>query len=250
MTTSDNRIAMRILVVDDQQDILDSVGSDLSDLGHHLHLVQSGEEALETLQREVVDVVITDLKMPHMDGFEVLRRIKKISPHTEVIMITGHGDINAAVQAMREGAFDFLTKPVRLRELMASLERTMRYHVLRRENERYQKRLEHLTRQEKEQFGLDAIIGQSAAIREVMERIEQVRHSYTTSVLIYGETGTGKVLVARAIHLSSARAAGAFVAVNCTAIPESLAESGPRPSPAPARRRRTGSDQRCPPRSV
>lgn len=222
---SDDTISMRILLIDDEQDILDTIGTYLSDVGHRVHLALSGPAAMEILRRETVDIVITDLKMPQMDGFEVLRQIRSTTPGTEVIMVTGHGDIEAAVQAMRQGAFDFFSKPVKLRELSASLERTMRFHALRREKEHYQQRLERLNEAGQELYGLEAIIGQSAAIQEVKQRIEQVCQSDATSVLIYGETGTGKELVAQAIHYGSTRSAEEFVAVNCTAIPESLAES-------------------------
>jgi DNA-binding NtrC family response regulator len=126
---------------------------------------------------------------------------------------------------MREGAFDFFTKPFNVQSLTASMQRTARFHALRREKDRYRERLDRLGAEARQRYGLSAIIGESAAIRAVKALIEQVCQTETTTVLICGETGTGKELVAQAIHYGSARAEGPFVAVNCTAIPESLVES-------------------------
>ena len=216
---------MRILLVDDEPDVLRLFGDYLEQVGHTIHLANGGAEGLEILRQAPLDIVITDLKMPRVDGFQVLREVQAISPGTEVIIVTGHGDIDDAVKAMREGASDFFTKPVRLRVLHSALERTKRFHLLRMEKERYQNRLDRLNAQAREQFGLDAIIGGSPGVRRVRDLIRQVCESNTTSVLIQGETGTGKELVASAVHYGSARMEGAFVAVNCTAIPEALAES-------------------------
>ena len=203
MPLSDTRVEMRILLIDDEADILRSIGDFLKDMNHHVYLAGGGTEGLAVLRRERIDIVITDLKMPGMDGFEVLQEAQRTAPGTEVIMITGYGDISAAVRAMREGAFDFFTKPVKLRELTASLERTVRFHALRQEKERYRERLEHLSAAARQDYGLAAIIGESPALCEVRGLIEQVRQTDDTSVLIYGETGTGKELVARAIHYES-----------------------------------------------
>ena len=225
MTLANADITMRVLLIDDDADILISVGRYLREQGHQLHVAESGSQGLDILQRETIDVVITDLKMPQMDGFEVLRRIKKIAPETEVIMITGYGDIDGAVRAMREGAADFFTKPVQLAELSMALARTFRFHALHQEKERYQKRFDRLNEEVGQLFNPSSIIGQSPAILAVKERIKEVGQTHATSVLIHGETGTGKELVARAIHYGSARAQGPFIAVNCTTIPQSLAES-------------------------
>ena len=221
----DDRVKMSILLIDDEPDILRSVGDYLADLGHRVFRAGSGAEGVEALRQETVDIVITDVRMPGLDGFGVLREVRRATPDVEVIMVTAFGDIDAAVQAMREGAFDFFTKPVRLRELRASLERTVRFHVLRQEKDRYRERLDRLGEEARQRYGLSAIVGESPAIQEVRGLIQRVCETDATTVLICGETGTGKELVAQAIHYGSRRAAGPFVAVDCSAIPESLVES-------------------------
>ncbi|OGG46901.1 MAG: hypothetical protein A3F84_01120 [Candidatus Handelsmanbacteria bacterium RIFCSPLOWO2_12_FULL_64_10] len=221
----DNRVRMNILLIDDDPDILVSIGDYLRDTGHRVFAVAGGAEGLETLRREVVDIVVTDLMMPGMDGFEVLREARRAWPGVEVIMVTAYGDVEGAVRAMREGAFDFFTKPVRLRELNASLERTVRFHALRREKDRYRERLDRLDAEERRRYGLSAIIGEGTAIRAVKGLIEQVCQTDATTVLVCGETGTGKEMVARAVHHGSGRAGGAFVAVDCSTVPEPLFES-------------------------
>ena len=221
----DTRIRMNILLIDDDPDILQSIGDYLRGEGHRVYQAKQGEEGLEILRREAVDIVIADIVMPGMNGFEVLREVKRTSPEVEVIMVTAYGDIDAAVRAMREGAFDFFTKPVKMRELSASLERAVHFHALRQEKDRYRERLDRLDTEAQQRYGLSAIIGESPAIRAVKGLIQQVCRTEATTVLIWGETGTGKELVARAIHTESARAGGPFVAVDCSAIPESLMES-------------------------
>jgi DNA-binding NtrC family response regulator len=216
---------MGVLLIDDEPDVLHSVGAYLKDLGHRVHLAESGSQGLEILRREAIDIVVTDFKMPGMDGFEVLHEVKVCSPETEVIMITAYGDIDGAVKAMREGAFDFFSKPVKLRELTASMRRTVRFQALRREKERYKERLQRIEGEARQRFGLAAIIGQSDAMDDVRRLIEQVCGTNDTTVLITGETGTGKELVARAIHHGSARCHGPFVAVDCSAVPQTLFES-------------------------
>ncbi len=223
--SSDTPISMTILLIDDEPAILRTIRDHLNARGHRVHTAEGGAQGMDILRREAMDIVITDIRMSGMDGFEVLREVRRASPGTEVIMVTAHGDIDNAVRAMREGAFDFFTKPVKLREITASLERTARFHTLRAEKDRYRERLNRIGAQGRQRYGLSAIIGESPAIRVVKDLIRQVCQTENTTVLIGGETGTGKELVARAIHYESARAEGPFVAVNCTAIPESLVES-------------------------
>ena len=223
--SSDARVEMTILLIDDEPDILRTVGNYLRDRGYRIYPVEGGGEGLDVLRREAVDIVITDLKMPGMDGLEVLREVKRTSPEVEVIIVTAYGDVEAAVQAMREGAFDFFTKPVKMRELTAALERTVRFHALRQEKDRYRGRLNRLDAEARRRYGLSAIVGESQAVRVLRNLILQVCQTDATTVLVCGETGTGKELVARAIHTESGRAGGPFVAVDCSAVPESLVES-------------------------
>jgi DNA-binding NtrC family response regulator len=192
---------------------------------HRVHSLERATEALGILDTEAIDIVITDVKMPDMDGYEVLREVKRTSPDTEVIMITAFGDIAGAVNAMRQGAFDFFSKPLDVQALDAALRRTVRFQALRRERDRAQERLDQIGVVGRQRYGLSAIIGHSTGIQEVRDLIDQVSRTDATTCLVLGETGTGKELVARAIHYESARSAGPFVAVDCSAIPPSLIES-------------------------
>ena len=225
MLRSDKKIPMSILVIDDDPEVRSSVGMFLQARGHMVYEASDGLVGVKVLRREAVDIVITDVKMPGMDGFEVLREVKRLSPDTEVIVITAFSEVEHAFRAMRDGAFDFFTKPFRVEELNASLQRTMRYQGLHREKNRMQARLDRINAESRQRFGLAAIVGESGAICAVREQVRQVCQSVDTTVLICGETGTGKELVARAIHTESTRAGGPFVPVNCSAVPEALFES-------------------------
>lgn len=216
---------MRILLIDDDVDVRRTLGDYLRGRGHEVHIAEDGVQALALLQRELVDIIITDVRMPGIDGFEVLRRVREQWPHIEVIVATAYGDVESAVQALREGAFDYFAKPFKLHDISASLRRTARFQLVRRENERYRERLERLDVEGKKQYGLEAIVGESPAISKVKELVVEVAKTEATTVLIEGETGVGKELVARAIHYESARTSGPFIAVDCSAVPESLVES-------------------------
>ncbi len=216
---------MRILVIDDDPALLRSLDTFLTDRGHRTFLAEDGVKGLEILRRESIDIAITDMVLPTLDGFEVLEQTRTISPGTEVIMITAHGDVETAVRAMRQGAFDFFSKPLRVEDLQAALQRTERFQALRRKADRYRRNLDQLATAARQRHGLSSIIGQSRAIRAVRELVEQVCQTGDTTVLVCGETGTGKELVARAVHTEGARALGPFVAVNCSAVPATLVES-------------------------
>lgn len=217
--------AMRILLIDDDDDIRKSVGDYLNARDYTTTRVNSGEAGLRVLQSDPIDIVITDIMMSGMDGFEVLRQVRTVSPETEVIMVTGFGDIDQAVKAMRDGAFDFFTKPIKMRELSASIERTVKFHALRQDRDRVRSRLDRIEEAGKRSFGVDAIVGESAKLQKVREQVLQVAQAGSTSVLVTGETGTGKEVVARAIHYESDRASGPYVPVDCSAIPKDLMES-------------------------
>lgn len=223
--TGTNTIALDILLVDDDADIRETLGQNLSGQGHQVVLAENGAEALQRLESLRVDIVITDVRMPGMDGFELLATVRERWPDIEVIVGTAYGDVDNAVRALREGAFDFFTKPFNVHDIAASLQRTARYRALQQENERYRRRMELLHSEGRARYGLAAILGHSAAIERVKGLIGQVAASELGAVLVEGETGTGKELAARAIHYESARAQGPFIAVDCTAIPEQLIES-------------------------
>lgn len=216
--------ALNLLLIDDDDVIHKSVGGFLKKVGYQVLEARDGEEGLKIFQSEPVDIVISDIKMPGLDGLTLLNAIVEESQETEVILMTGHGDLDTAVEALRRGAFDFFRKPVVLDELLACLQRTKRYRALREEKNRIQKRLDALLRSE---TPLDRyeILGESSAIKQVLALIDKVAAADRTTVLIQGESGTGKELVAQAIHRSSTRRDAAFMSVNCTAIPDALLES-------------------------
>ncbi|MBT3602898.1 MAG: sigma-54-dependent Fis family transcriptional regulator [Candidatus Latescibacteria bacterium] len=216
---------IRLLLVDDEEVIRRSAGDFLSDMGYVVQCTDSAENGLEVFEQERIDIVITDIKMPGMDGIEFLQELRRRSQDIEVIIITGHGDVNIAIEALRYGAFDYFTKPIKVDELLLSLKRTRRYQDVRRERDRIQLQLDTLLQSGNAGRGNHEIIGESRAIKEVMALIEKVAYSDQTTVLIQGESGSGKELVARSIHARSPRADMPFISVNSTAIPEALVES-------------------------
>ena len=218
-------IQLRVLLADDDDIVRLSVSSFLKIRGHQFVEAQNGIQALEYLAKESFDVAITDIKMPGADGFEILNHIRNNIPSTEIIMITGFGDIQLAVRAMREGASDFFTKPVDMVDLGTAFERIERIFTLRHERDHAQAQLNQLRTEARERHGLNALIGQSPPVQQVKNLIEKIAQTEITSVLVQGETGTGKDVAARAIHHESNRTSCPFVAVDCTAIPDNLFES-------------------------
>jgi DNA-binding NtrC family response regulator len=207
----------RILVVDDDREMCSFLAEILGEEGYIVDAVQDGTAALDLFTRNYFDLVITDLKMPRMTGTELLRRLKEIDPECLVLLLTAFGTIDSAVDAMRAGAFHYLTKPVHTDEMLIQVERAMERRTLREELKRLRTEVQARDR-------LHNIIGQSEAMQKVFETVAQVSDLFA-NVLITGESGTGKELIARAIHFNSSRATGPFVAVNCAAIPETLLES-------------------------
>lgn len=205
-----------ILLVEDDAREQRAIAAFLKNRGHEVLTAFNGRTA-ETLFAQNPDIIVTDLKMAEGDGLEVLRAAHQMLPETPVIIITGHGTVSSAVEAMKQGAFDYLTKPVNPEELLLVIQRAA-------ERSRLQREVRQLRQQIEERGGLFGIVGRSAAMQRVFEQIRLVAPTRST-VLITGESGTGKELVARAIHQLSPRKDGPFVALNCAAIPKDLAES-------------------------
>ena len=220
-----DQVSMTVLVIDDDAHIRSSIGKFLIARGHTVIEAANGEKGVAVVESQAVDIVITDVKMPNMDGFEVLRRVRSVAPEIEVIVITGVKESENAFRALQEGAFDFFNKPFKVEDLNAAIQRTVRYQVLRKETNRMQARLDQFEAQERERSGLSALIGESEVVVKMKAQIKQVAATGQTTVLIIGETGTGKELVARAVHSESDRAGGPFIPVNCSAIPVNLFES-------------------------
>lgn len=218
-------IQLNILLADDDDIVRVSIAAFLAVRGHRVVEANDGMQALQHLRKNTFDVVITDIKMPGADGFAILSKCRQNTLNTEVIMVTGFGDIQLAVRAMREGACDFFTKPVKLEELSTAFERIERIFTLRQERDQARLLLDQHHTEARQRHGLHALIGQSSAIQSIKTLVQQVAQTETTSVLVTGETGTGKEVVARAIHHESSRSGNPFLAVDCTAIPDNLFES-------------------------
>jgi DNA-binding NtrC family response regulator len=208
---------LRVLVVDDEKLSRVTTVRQLVEVGYVAEAHETPFSAMASLQKGVWDVVLTDLRMPAMDGLQFLKEIRSGSPATSVILMTAHGTVKTAVEAMRSGAADYLTKPFVFEELRIRLERLAEERRMRQEVENLRKVLG-VT----DTYG--GLVGRSSAMRSVYEQIEQFAAN-PSSVLIVGETGTGKELVARALHSLSPRSAQPFVALACAAVPRELAES-------------------------
>jgi two-component system response regulator HydG len=206
-----------VLVVDDEREMCDLLVDMLAGIGFEAEGAHSGRDGLELFRRGDFDLVITDLRMRDIDGMALLRTIKQERPDVPVIIITAFGSIDRAIEAMQAGAYYFVTKPFKMREMEALVGKALEQRVLVQENLRLRKEVQG-------RHDSSRIIGRSKAIREVYRLVELVADS-ASNVLILGDSGTGKELVARAVHFTGRRAHGPFVPVNCSAIPEGLLES-------------------------
>jgi DNA-binding NtrC family response regulator len=207
----------RILIIEDDKRLREVLKKILNREGFDVEISGDGASGIREIKKDSFDIALTDLKMPGMDGIEVLKAIKKISLQTYVIIMTAYGTIDSAVEAIKNGAFDYITKPFKTEEILIVIKKALEDIALR-------KKIEYLTQQVEQRYKFDNIIGKSKAMQDVFEIIRRVSKTDTT-VLITGKTGTGKELVAKAIHFNSKRKEKPFVVVNSSAIPKTLLES-------------------------
>jgi len=213
---STNGEPLRVLIIDDEEFHAETLAESLQRVGYECVVARTGSRGAKRIDQEDWDVILTDLKMPDMDGLAILRKAKQDLPEAEVVVITGHGDVKTAVEAMKAGAAHFLEKPVNLVELRATVDKAAERLRLARANKELRRQLD-------EKFGFEGVIGNGARMHEVIAKLQSIAPTSAT-VLIQGETGTGKELVAKAIHNNSPRKNKQFVAMNCTALNENLLE--------------------------
>jgi two-component system response regulator PilR (NtrC family) len=212
-----NKNVEKILVIDNEKSMRDFLAIVLKKEGYLVAAAENGEAAVQRLEKEIFDLVITDLKMPKMGGIELLKNVKEIHPNTVVLVMTAFASTETAIEAMKEGAYDYLTKPFQIEEVKLIIRNALEKKRLKEENFR-------LKRELKDQSTFSNIVGRSEKMKKVLDLVQKVSDS-KSNILIFGESGTGKELIARAIHFNSSRREKPFVTVNCGALPESLLES-------------------------
>jgi two-component system, NtrC family, response regulator HydG len=208
---------IKVLVVDDEAAHAEAVADSLARVGYDCTVATSGAEGMTMLGRDAFEVIVTDLRMKDSTGLELLAKAKELLPDAEVILVTGHGTVQSAVEAMQQGAFNYLLKPLDLKQLRSVVDSASRTQHLRRANAELSRRLD-------EKFGFEGVIGNSPQMHDVVTRLQRIAPTDAT-VLIQGDTGTGKELVAQAIHQNSPRKNRPFVALNCAALSENILES-------------------------
>ncbi len=207
----------KVLVVDDDMEMLELLHDYLQKVGFDTQVSASGNEALAKVEEEEYNVLVTDLKMPGISGIEILQKVGQLRPECSVILITAFGTIETAIEAMKLGAFDYITKPFKMEEVMIAIEKAIKEQKLQMENI--------MLRQEVEKrYKFDNLIGKSKAMQEVFTLIQRVSNN-ASNVIVYGDSGTGKEMVAKAVHFNGPRKNKPFIPINCTAIPEGLLES-------------------------
>jgi two-component system response regulator HydG len=217
VTTASAGPPIQVLVVDNDLAHAEAMADSLRSIGFACTVAGGGRDAIAQLDHTTFEIVISDLKMPDVGGLEVLAKCKQLQPDAEVVLVTGHGTIESAVEAMQRGAFNYLLKPLDLKQLRAVVENAARSQYLRRANAELHRRLD-------ERFGFEGVIGNSTQMHDVVARLQRIAPTDAT-VLIQGDTGTGKELVAKAIHQNSPRKKRPFVPLNCAALSEHILES-------------------------
>ena len=215
---------LKILVLDDEKRVREEIEEFLVGNNYTVYKAAAPSEAFTVLKNIKIDIGIIDIKLPEMDGITVMKKIKEQDPSIEIIMISGHGDMNSVIEAMRLGAADYFPKPFRLLEINNAIERTKRFLDINRKLQEVEASNAILSKELHDNIG-QRLLGNSLAIKNVVELMTRVAKSDTTTVLITGESGTGKELIARGIHYLGSRNKRFFHSVNCSAIPESLFES-------------------------
>jgi two-component system response regulator HydG len=216
-TTAAAAAPIKVLVIDDDAAHAEAVADSLSRVGYECTVATTAADGITMLGRDAYEVIVTDLRMKDATGMDVLEQAKQLLPDAEVILITGHGTVQSAVEAMQQGAFNYLLKPLDLKQLRAVVDNAARNQHLRRANAELSRRLD-------EKFGFQGIVGNSPPMQELIDRLRRIAPTDAT-VLIQGETGTGKELVAQAIHQNSPRKNRPFVGLNCAALSEHILES-------------------------
>lgn len=208
----------RVLVVDDDKLMVWTLKEKLSKEGFEVKTAETGEKALNIIREDLPELAFVDVFLPDIDGIQILKEIMKINSETPVVMITGHGSVDTAVTAMKLGAYDYIQKPVNVQEVAIIAKKA-------KESSSIKKEIKLHVEKAKKTYGIDNIIGESKEIKEVLNLIQKIALSDSSTVLIEGESGTGKDVVSKAIHYSGSRARKPFMDINCTAIPDSLVES-------------------------
>ncbi len=209
--------SISVLIVEDEDRMRELLHKIIAREGYQVEEAPNGNAALACFEDRIYDIVLTDIKMPGINGIELLKEIKKISPRTYVIIMTAFGTINSAVEAMKQGAYDYISKPFKLDEIQILIRKIIEERALRQE-------VDHLRKEVRRRYRFTNIIGKGKKMQEVFDLIEKISQGKST-ILIHGKSGTGKELVAKAIHYNSPRRNKPFVPVNCSAIPETLLES-------------------------
>ena len=216
-TTASTGPPIRALIVDNDAAHAETMADSLSRVGYHCTVATTGSEGAELIEKDTFEIVVSDLKMPGVGGLEILAKCNEVLPDAEVILVTGHGTIQSAVEAMQHGAFNYLLKPLDLKQLRAVVDTASRNQHLRRANAELNRRLD-------EKFGFEGVIGNSPQMHDLIDRLRRIAPTDVT-ILIEGDTGTGKELVAQAIHQNSPRKNRPFVGLNCAALSEHILES-------------------------
>ncbi|MGA1842196.1 MAG: sigma-54-dependent transcriptional regulator [bacterium] len=217
--------SLRILLIDDEEIVHQTLSPYLQDSGHEVDNVREGLKAIELIKAKDYDLALIDVRMPGMDGLSLLSKISEIRPDLSSVIITGHGNMEMVIQALRSGAADFLTKPIKLLELDAVLEKSVRLSQLRKDQRHLKETIRGLQTSEDIRLRNRCFVGVSKAMNEVRKQIQMAVEAKCETILISGETGTGKEIVAREIHFMSGDDERPFIAASCPAIPDTLVES-------------------------